>query len=240
MQPTTLNKVISLFLIGGLVLLVLAFVVWDVSGPLRLSREMADLMKQAGPALLAVIGGLLVVSLATVLGVACEALTDLTVRRALKEIGRRPSVAAFFGQGNLLAEHDYWRDAFNSTVWGNDKLRMPLAGYKEHSLAVAVFYRSAPAQAIEWVQSHYATYILATNLAFLSLAAEVYVVVGAFSGLYQWVTVFVVTCVLVILSYAFVSHALDRYLYSYQFPMRHGAIALLMEESEVKGDVKSA
>jgi hypothetical protein len=228
MQPTTLNKVISLFLVGGLVFLVLAFILWDVNGPPRLPNGTADLMKQVGPAFLAVIGGLLVVSLATVLGVACEAFTDLTVRKILKAKAKNSGFAAFFGQGKLLKDHEYWRSVFNSSVSKHERLANSLPGYREHSLAVGLFYTSANNHAIEWVQSHYATYVLATNLAFISLVLEVYILIGVSLDLYSWATALIVTCVLLPLAYSFFSHAMDRYLYSYQFPMRHGAVTLLM------------
>jgi hypothetical protein len=234
MQPTTLNKVVSLFLVGGVVLLLSGCILWNLNGPLTISHEVMDALRQAGPAFIAVVGGLALASSAALLGLVCEAITDMTTRRLIKRAAESEKIAGFFLQKEILVGHDRWRVIFKSALEGDKQLGSFLSGGQDHSAATGIFYMSAPDSSIAWADSHYATYVLCSNLAFVSAILAIHILVAGFGGLYSWPTVAACMLFLIPLFYAFLSLGLDRYLYTYLFTFRHSGLTLLAKAGEQK------
>src|SRR4051812_31794201 len=116
MPPTILNKVVSLFLIGGICIIVIALIAWRHLGPLAPSKELEVLLKLAGSNTLAVIGGLLVISLAAVCGTVCESLTDLVIRYPIKRAAKSKKWCALLGQSGAFKYHRFWRTEFRRVV----------------------------------------------------------------------------------------------------------------------------
>lgn len=233
MQPTTLNKVISLFLVGGLVLLLLSFILWNLWGPPKLSDWMVHLVKHTGTGFVAFVGSLVTVSLAAVLGIFCEALTDLTIRELLKRGAKWKWFVSFLRRSRMLRDHNFWRDRFRASIEEEENLRKAVAGYRERSAVVGFFYAFDPNEfATAWLESHYATYIFASNLAFLSMAFQLWSIVAGFLGLYPWPAVTASIGITAIVFYASCCLAFDRYLHTYQFAFRHATLILRTKKAE--------
>jgi len=79
MQPTTLNKVVSLFLVGGLVVIGVATLLLKHLGTIELPEGLKELAEAGGEGFFAVVGGPLLLPVAAVAGAVCEGLTDSTI-----------------------------------------------------------------------------------------------------------------------------------------------------------------
>jgi len=190
---------------------------------------------------LTVVGSLLIVSLAAVLGLVCEAFTDLTVRRFLKYAAKKDGLVSFFRQRELLEDHNRWQAMFNQALAKNKEVQRALLGAEcgEPRSAGGFFYVTAKDSSIAWLDSHYATYYLASNLAFLAAIFQCYILVAAALQTYSWHAIAVSTAILVAFFYAFCSLGIDRYLYSYMFIFRHSGLTLLIRVEDPKSQGKS-
>jgi hypothetical protein len=236
MQPTILNKVVSLFLIGGISVLGVSAVAWRHLGPFKPSDQLKMLLGLAGGNTLAVIGGLLAISLTAVLGTACESLTDIIIRPLVKRAAKSERWCARLRQAGSFRYHQFWLDAFREVVSSDPTYKkMPCEG-NIHGWAVGILYGSKQAESIAWGESHYSTYVMASNLALLSGFLAFYVVLLVVRG---WCTLWsgiAWTLIAFGLFYMFLSLSLDRYLYSYQVAMRQSVVALLQNRGSVKLD----
>lgn len=227
MQPTTLNKIVSLFLVGGLIILGLAFVLLSNGWKVVLPGELQSLFVGGGAGFYAVVGGLLLLPLVALLGVVCEALTDILIRSFVSWAFDRRIVVGFFLQGRALDDYNFWLEKFKVVVQSSPALNNFTVAPNFKGTAVGLLYDSRQGEAISWAESHYATYVLATNFALLAVAAEIYIcVAGSLSPLNglssAWVTV-----ALAGVFYSCMSLSFDRYLYSYQISLRQAAIILI-------------
>jgi hypothetical protein len=227
MQPTTLNKVVSLFLIGGICVIGIALIAWRHFGPLTPSKELEALLKLTGSNTLAVIGGLLVLSLAAVCGTVCESLTDVVIRPRVIRAAKSKKWCARLGQSGAFKYHRFWRTEFRRVVLADRTYRSFPYKRNIHGLAVGMLYSSKQGESIAWGESHYSTYVMSSNLALLSgmlffyvLGLTVFGWCTLASGIIWIVASFALFCVLFALS-------LDRYLYSYQVAMRQSVVAFL-------------
>ena len=107
MQPTTLNKIVSLFLVGGLIVLGLAYLVLSNGWKITLPDALQTLFVGGGAGFYAVLGGLLLLPLAALLGVVCEAFTDILIRNFVSWCYDRKLVAGFFLQGRALKDYNF-------------------------------------------------------------------------------------------------------------------------------------
>ncbi len=235
MQPTILNKVVSLFLIGGISALGLLALVWRHFGPLVPPTDLTALLQLVGGNALAVIGGLLTISLAAVCGTACESLTDILIRPLVKAAAKSQLWSELLRQAGTFEYHRFWSDEFTRVLSSDPTYRD--MHYKEnlHGVAVGILYGSKQPESISWGESHYATYVMASNLALLSGGLFIYVLYLIKS---DWCTLESGRAWLVIafvLFYMFLSLSLDRYLYSYQTAMRQAVVAL----RQSRGDASS-
>jgi len=228
MQPTTLNKVVSLFLVGGLVVIGLMAILLQHLDTIELPQGLRDLAEAGGEGFFAVIGGLLLLPIAAVAGAVCEGLTDSTIRRLVKWMTKRRVLVKFLCQGKILEAHDFWKARFRDAVKKTESLREFPDHDHDHGLAVGLLYHQSSEQAITWAESHYSTYVLVSNFAFLALVAQLYLLAAGIFGWLQWPSIGWASLAVVAVLYSSLGLSLDRYLYSYQVALRQAAVSLLM------------
>jgi len=231
MQPTTLNKVVSLFLIGGICVLGIAVIAWRHFGPLTPSKQLTELLKLAGSNALAVIGGLLVISLAAVCGTICESLTDATIRRLVKRVSRSKKWCFRFGQAGVFKDHRFWRAEFRRALSADRTYRSFPYNRNIHGLAVGILYGSKQGESIAWGESHYSTYIMSSNLTLLSGILFLYVLFITVIGWCTLASGIIWTLVALVSFCALFALSLDRYLYSYLVAMRQSVVAFLQSKA---------
>jgi hypothetical protein len=230
-QPTNLNKAVSLFLIGGVVLLIIGF----VSLPTLDLGKLAELLKilgdKGGSNLLAVVGGLLVLSASVVGGALSEAVADLTLRALLRRFSENRALAGLLLQKSVLKSYRSWKKYFHEVVAADQRFAHVRAKVRERGLASGIMYASGNAEIINSTQSDYSTFLMVSNLACLSLILEIYVPCAACNHLYSWHTALCCTPLLIAFAYALTSMALHRYLYSYHVSFRHASMAILWDQA---------
>jgi hypothetical protein len=100
-----------------------------------------------------------------------------------------------------------------------------------HGLAVGILYGSKQGESIAWGESHYSTYVMSSNLTFLSGIFLLYVL---FITLIGWCTLAsgIIWGLVALASFcALFAFSLDRYLYSYLVAMRQSVMALLQNRA---------
>lgn len=225
MQLTTLNKVVSLFLTGGLVILGLSAMAWRHFALRELLTTSLTLPKSL-EAPLAVIGGLLLISLAAAGGAACESLTDLTVRRLIKRAGDSEKWSSRLWQSKAFGYHEFWQEQFCQAVMRHEGFRKFPIDTNARGFAVGILYGSKQSEAIIWAETHYSTYVMVSNLTLLSASLFLYVTGLLLSGWCTWRSGISWIAISVGLALVFSSLALDRYLYSYQVAFRQSVVML--------------
>ncbi|HBL30230.1 MAG TPA: hypothetical protein DD490_25640 [Acidobacteria bacterium] len=148
---------------------------------------------------------------------------------------REKVLIQFFCQSKVYGSHGFWKARFSEvtqeTIWLRN---LPDFG-NDHGLAVAILYCKDREPAITWAESHYATYILVSNFAFLALAAQIYLLVAGFRGWFEWPGIGWASLAVVTVLYSTLGLALDRYLYTYQVAMRQATVLLLMDPVAPEG-----
>jgi hypothetical protein len=232
-QVSTLNKIVSIFLVGGLTLLASVCILWNHFGPFTLSNNLVTLLTACGDGLLAIAGGLLFISLAALAGTVTEALTDATTRKLIERASGRKWLAALFMQSEMFEARRFWKERFEIVASQEDLFSgFPLDTHGP-ALAAGVFYETAQEENLHWLESHYATFLVLTNLGFLTALGGVYVLALSFAGGVSILGVLLSTLSLLLLFWVFGSFALDRYLFTYIFALRQATVAtILMRDLE--------
>src|SRR5204863_3604325 len=139
--------------------------------------------------------------------------------------------ARFFGHTEVFRSVERWRCYFNEQIDQSDEsLFLKVANdeplFRLH-LAAGLVHSHAPPHHIEWVFAHFSTHYLASNLAFLVLAATPAVILTMVNGATDAVTwAMSAGLALMLAAYGLLSLSLDRCLYTYQCEYRFAAIWL--------------
>ena len=229
MQPTSLNKIVSLFLSGSLLLLGIAYVLLE-HAPTKLSAELRKLPATGGDGFFAVVGALLLLPLIALAGAVCESLTDICIRRFIKWIAPGAFWNAILFQRNLKKTHDFWLVPFLTAAKESNFLAGLPVDENPHGVAVGLLYDNRQEEAVIWAESHYSTYILVSSFAFLALTGEFYLVWRLSFNVLAWSQFLWATLVVGLVFYSCLSLALDRYSYSYQVALRQAVISLLKQK----------
>lgn len=222
MQISSLNKVITLLIVGGAAMLWLGVLFW------KAVSEFALKYKELGNAAGAVVAGLLLVAGSALLGSIIEGLTDITTRRLVKRAHRRLGWARLFGQAELHNSVAFWEGIFIGEAKKKVAFR-PVLETRETTplqLAAGMFYKYATKEHVDWVVSHYSTYYLATNylVLFIMFAISVFWWLATReSSLSLW---FGTSFAFLVAGYSTWSLAVDRYLYTYLEAFRFAVLCL--------------
>ena len=235
MQPTTLNNIVSLFLVGGLAMIGAVALLLRHAGTIELPRGLKDLAEAGGEGFFAVISGLLLLPIASMAGAVCEGMTAPTIRRLIKWIAKRKYLVRLLCQGQVFEAHNFWKDQFRKSLGEIGALHDFPDWDSDHGLAVGILYDKGQEQAITWTESHYSTYVLASNFAFLALLAQCYLIASGIFGWMQWQNAGWASLGVVAVLYSSLGLSLDCYLFSYQFALRQATVSLLIETRVEQG-----
>lgn len=233
MQLTTLNKVVSLFLVGGLVLLAVICLFWqELDNALPATGGLSIFVERKGQALLVLAGALSLLALAAAVGAVVDTLASLALGHWLRKCTSHRWLAVCFGQRHSFDDFDFWRKRFGSLVKTQEPLKTFLSEVPGHelSLGAAIFFKSSSQGLISWAESHYAAYLYATNLAFLSFLTPIALFASRRNQqLSGWALGSDIT-LSIVLGLVFSSMAIDKYLYTHEVSFRQASLVLLEEK----------
>jgi hypothetical protein len=213
-QLNTLNRVIALFLIGGLVIVVAAVALEKQIRPILEQYSKMDLGPSAGVFL-----AVALLSLTALAGTFIDALGNITARRFIRKLlARRRFMAGLFLCADEFDAQDRWRMTFKGAL-DNDPRFKALAQRDDmiKALSAGFFFRTAEKEHAEWLVQHHSMYHLSANFIIILIAC----VVWSFRAGLAYVAF---GCVLA--AYLLTSFALDNYLYTYQLSFRNAYLAL--------------
>ena len=214
MQLNTLNRVIALFLIGGLVIVVAAGALEKQIRPILAVYSKMDLGPSAGVFL-----AVALLSLTALAGTVIDALGKITVRRLIgKLLARRRFLAGLFLCAGEFDKQDRWRMTFKEALDGDPRFNA-LAQRDDmiKALSAGFFFRTAEKEHSEWLVQHHSMYHLSANFVIILIAC----VVWSFRAGLPYVAFSSILA-----AYLLTSFALDNYLYTYQLSFRNAYLAL--------------
>jgi len=230
MQLTTLNKIVSLFLIGGLVIMTVICLFWEeLDHALPTGGGLYSFLESKGQALLVVAGALSLLALAAAVGAVIDTVTSLTLGHWLRKCVSHRGLAVCLGQRHSFDDFDFWRKRFESLVKNREpyKTFAPAITGRELSLGAAIFFRTSSQGLINWAESHYAAYLYATNLAFLSFLIPIALLASGRSQQVSGSALAGYIALSIVLGLVFSSMAIDKYLYTHEVSFRQSSLVLL-------------
>src|SRR6185436_1906757 len=175
MQLNTLNRVISLFLVGGFVVFLGAvYLREDIGREGKKFVSEYSLGSGWGPTagVFMAVGLLSVTALA---GAIVDAIGNITVRRFIRKVlGRYRFLAGLFLCAGEFGEQARWREVFRVAISNSTKHR-PLAGKKEmiSPLSAGLFFRTAQKEHAEWLIQHHSMYHLSADFVVVLLVCAI-------------------------------------------------------------------
>ena len=162
MPVTTLNKVIALFLVGGVVAFVATGLHWKQVEALLPSSTTND-------SDLWIFLAFLLLPVSALMGAVVEGLSQVTIQNILKKADSNEAVAGLFGQRRAYDNLRKWRRHLGALVQEDCRYQW-LASVHEidkpraiRSTAADFFLQSAQPGKFEWLVQHYATFVLARD-----------------------------------------------------------------------------
>ena len=213
MPVPSLNKVVSLFLVGGLALACIAAVWWT---------KVLSFVGSAPQGALA-IASALSIPLAGAAGVVVDGLADLLFRRAITKTSserNKRGLARLFRQDDDFESFDQWRTSFDNAR----RIYLARRGdcpeemderVTSKDTATGIFLTSASPHLFEWVISHYAMYYLATSSSVVLIAGLALPIRLVLTTPESPMRVALVVPILFSV-WASLGFAVDRYLYTYE------------------------
>lgn len=235
MPVTTLNKVIALFLVGGVVAFLATGLHWE-----QLESSLpSSATNDSG---FWIFFAFLLLPVSALMGAVVEGLSQVTLQNVLKQARSSKTVARLFGQRRAHECLNKWQDLLASLVQ-KDRNYQWLAPVDDadkpwalRSTAADFLLQSARPGKFEWLVQHYATFVLASNLACVVALAVIYVLVGNLAAVFgfwwpvlAWATTAQIIALLVTGIFAFwalCSLSISRYLYSHELSARHMSLCL--------------
>jgi uncharacterized membrane protein YraQ (UPF0718 family) len=223
-QLNTLNRVIALFLIGGLVTVLAATALEKQILPTLERYSKMGLGPSAGIFL-----AVALLSITALAGSVTDALGNITVRRLIsRALAKRRLLAVLFFCGVDFDAQDSWRTAFKDALDGDTRFKASVQKDEMiKALSAGFFFRTAEKEHTEWLVQHHSMYHLSANFVIILIACAIwsflhagfcYLAFGSILG-----------------AYLLTSFALDNYLYTYQLSFRNAYLALT-DVRDVKPD----
>lgn len=212
MQVNNLNKTINLLIIGSFALLNICLLdIWLYSSQ-HLNSIISFLKKNELEDFQTLIG-LFSVPLIIFLGIVINTLAEM-IREFIGERSsrykKRRSVAAFFRNANDYDRYIFWKTSLL------DKLG---SEFKEHAsyngVGTTIFFEKSKEASINWVVSHYITYIMAADFAMILTVDFFY-----FLFFEQWLTALFTALLIWIL----LCQSVGKFFYSYSFLFRFSSL----------------
>jgi hypothetical protein len=246
MPITTLNKAIALFLVGGVVIALALVLHWEQSRGFFLSDGAAADNPNSE---FWVLVGFLIFPLAALIGSIIEGLSEVSLQGWLKKARSSRYVARFFFRGKALDNLETWRtrllevskrESFKGVAELKDRDKRAWITQATASGALL----AASEQEFQWVAQHYATFVLASNLAFVLSGAVIYVPLTWIASKLGWWwpalgrlpntgTRLLILLFGIVGIWALCTHAIGKYLYCKEVGARQLCIKI-EEEADLK------
>jgi len=232
MPVSSLNKVISLFLVGALAILVAGY----------LFRDQVKLVppdQTAGGPLGAVVLGFLLLSASGLAGALIDGIAELVVRNLIiLRTRRRRAWAQFFVQARMHDSVQHWKKHFIRLVSNKPEYASLICGQEKSpydptsQLAATIFFSEANEEHFEWLISHYATYYMATSFVVLLLLSTIAGVANLPKLEVDYIAWVVLASTLS--CYILTSLAVNRYLYAHMTTYRFACLKLLPSAPQIQ------
>jgi len=224
MPITSINKVVSMFLVGGLALVFFGVINAErlLSASLRFfGSGNGEGYSWAGLILLTVVAS----PLAAFLGLLVDGTSHLTTYRLVKWIAARESRAAAVGQGEDFRDLESWRRAFRRAAekLGKDSM-LPDTGAP---YATGLLFKTGSSEVVNWAIGHYATHLMSSNFATVVIVSYLYTLLPISGMSIDMSTRMMMTIGTLGALYILVSASTGARLYSYSMAYRHATIELL-------------
>ena len=227
MPITTLNKVIAIFLTGGLALSALLILWWP-----EIFNWLGG-QPDEGHERVFGIASLVAIIIASVLGMAIDGASELLIRRHLRSATRTVPTHWLFRvlRKNALLELLWMTRSWSVQAAQGHWIAKHITpdpqgkGREEFQLAAEIFHKNSSAHEYDMTISHYGTFYLASNYALvliLALPLPLYLYGQARLGT-EWLAW---TMLLAVLAYCSMAVAADRYVYTYLSAFRFSTLWL--------------
>jgi hypothetical protein len=228
MPVSTLNKVISLLVIGSLATAALLVSCWPL-----VSTFLTANVKPAGISGIGLIGFLVFTASALFLGGVIDGVAELFIRPVVLRSLGGPHFCRFFGMRRMFEFAQKWETRTSNLVinrnlfsdWG----KIDPQGARQ--IATAIFFARASKDHVDLVASHHSTYHLATGFVvivpFIYAAILVSVIIPNGES-WAHATVYGLLCLVgaLVVCYFLLVLAVERYLYTFGATFRFAAICL--------------
>jgi len=178
---STLNKIIALFLTGGLALFLACCFHWPQLSKLLMGQPSSD--SRIWVAL-----GLIFIPVTAATGAVFTGLSEVSIQRIVKRSASSRYVARLLGRRRAARNLDYWRgrlqelastDASLSWIKNQPKADAP---WLLEASAIGNFHCTARPETFSWLVEDYSTFLLAANLAFVLAAGVAYLFLGSIAA----------------------------------------------------------
>ncbi len=226
MPITSLNKVISSFLVGILGVALFALPFYQT-----IFQYMTSITILATPSA-AVAVGFLLFAVSSLVGAVIDSVADVSIRDiVVHSAGKNTPLARCFLQGHLAESSKYWEVKLVEICEKSPKYRVFVADplKSRYSIGSAIYFAKANKDLFEWVYSQYASYYLATNFVVIVLCGQTVAFINAAQigvlGLAGISMLGFIVC------YLLISLSIDRYIYT-NLVMHRFACIYLIEAGE--------
>lgn len=211
MQLNTLNRVISLFLIGGFVVVMAV-----VASEAHIEPLLKRYATMSAPA--ATFMAVALLSLTALAGTIVDAFGNLTVRSWIqKTLAKNREVARLFWCVSEYDEYACWREVLRGALVNNRNHARLSGDDMIKAASAALFFRTSGKEHTEWLIQHYSMHHLSANFAIILIAC---------AGWTFFVGAYAISGASILCAYLLTTFALDNYLYAYQVTFRNAYLAL--------------
>jgi hypothetical protein len=231
MPVSTLNKVISLLVVGSLAMAALLVACWPRASAFLQANLEAN-AKLVGTTGVGLIGFLVFTESALFLGVLIDGAAELSVRPAVNRAVRSRCASRFFRLRRTFERTEKWETQMLDLAVG----RHLCSGWGEfderaRQIATAIFFARASKDHLDWVASHHSTYHLATGFVVIVpfLCAAIFVgIIVPNGGSWAHITVYALLCLVaaLVVCYLLLVLAVERYLYTFGATSRFAVLCL--------------
>lgn len=188
---------------------------------------------------------LVLIPLSIAAGVLIDALADIIVRNPIRTAIFQNSEAIssklltwLAVQRRMKVTLDGWSRSFQKLYADTDLNKiddeMDGVAIAPQNLAAAFFHNKAPKEQFTWASSHYATYLLATNLLVLTFIS---LFCGFFSTISGWKNVAIFLVGHIIVAWLFFTIAFDRFVYTYVYTFRSACLIIIGDRTDETADL---
>ncbi len=225
MQITDINKLVRIFLLGSFGTFLLALHLREM-----LSALSNGLDKQG----FAIPLGLLFLGVITALGSAIEGFAHLTIVKVVRASIDRPLIGRLLWREKEVERVHHWQADFQeaSRRAADFPYVSKAVALQQRSLAGGLVHKSAPAEHVKYIDTHYNIFVLSSGLAVLFFGSPIPLVPVFIERGATDITLMLLTTGCLAAGYSLCSLALLNYLFVWEASLRYGCLLLWEKPKE--------